>query len=130
MQSEIDASLNAVRGSKKIISLDYDAELENLLDQAASVESPVEFAQLQRTGLCLAGVWRGWFFATGFFSIQPKWSFLIVALLPLIECGSRHVEFLASLCDTPFTCKIKHRKLEPEPYAVIRLDLTCKMAFS
>ena len=47
MRSVVNASLNAVRGSKKIISLDNDAELENLLDQAASVESQVEFAQLQ-----------------------------------------------------------------------------------
>ena len=48
MQSVVNASLNAVRGSKKVISLDNVAELENLLDHAASVESQVEFAQLQQ----------------------------------------------------------------------------------
>ncbi len=48
MRSVVNASLNAMRGSKKIISLDNDAELVNLLDQASSVESQVEFAQLQR----------------------------------------------------------------------------------
>ena len=48
MRSVVNASLNAVRGSKKLISLDNDTVLENLLDHAASVESQVEFAQLQQ----------------------------------------------------------------------------------
>lgn len=48
IRSVINASLNAVRGNKRLISLDGDTyELENLLDQAVSVESQVEFAELQ-----------------------------------------------------------------------------------
>jgi RNA polymerase sigma-70 factor (ECF subfamily) len=40
--------LNAVRGSEKFTSLeDETGEVENLLDRAASVESQVEFTQLQ-----------------------------------------------------------------------------------
>jgi len=49
MRSVINASLNTVRGSGRFASLDDDSnQLENLLDRAASVESQVEFAQLQR----------------------------------------------------------------------------------
>jgi len=49
MRSVINTSLNAVRGSRRFVSLSEDAdELEKLLDRAASVESQVEFAQLQR----------------------------------------------------------------------------------
>lgn len=48
IRSVINASLNAVRGNRKLISLDGDIhEVENLLDHAASVESEVEFAELQ-----------------------------------------------------------------------------------
>ena len=47
IRSVINASLNAVRGDKRLASLDDENELENLLDRAASVESQVEFAQLQ-----------------------------------------------------------------------------------
>lgn len=48
MRSVINASLNAVRGNGRFISLDGDSnELEKLLDRAASVESQVEFNQLQ-----------------------------------------------------------------------------------
>jgi RNA polymerase sigma-70 factor, ECF subfamily len=48
IRSVIHAALNAVRGSAKFISLeDQSAEVENLLDRAASVESQVEFTQLQ-----------------------------------------------------------------------------------
>lgn len=48
IRSVINASLNAVRGNKRLISLDGDTyELENLLDQAVSVESQVEFAEVQ-----------------------------------------------------------------------------------
>jgi len=49
IRSVIHASLNAVRGSKRFTSLDHHArELENLLDRATSVESQVEFTQLQQ----------------------------------------------------------------------------------
>ena len=48
MRSVVNASLNAVRRNKEVLSLDNDSVVENLLDQAASVESQVEFAQLQR----------------------------------------------------------------------------------
>ncbi len=47
IRSVIHASLNAVRGDKRFTSLDDEKELENLLDRAASVESQVEFIQLQ-----------------------------------------------------------------------------------
>jgi RNA polymerase sigma-70 factor (ECF subfamily) len=48
IRSVIHASLNAVRGTGKITSLDSDTEqVESLLDRAASVESRVEFSQLQ-----------------------------------------------------------------------------------
>jgi RNA polymerase sigma-70 factor (ECF subfamily) len=47
IRSVIHASLNAVRGDKRFTSLDDENALENLLDRAASVESQVEFAQLQ-----------------------------------------------------------------------------------
>jgi RNA polymerase sigma-70 factor (ECF subfamily) len=44
----IHSALNAVRGDNRFVSLDDEsAEIENLLDRAASVESQVEFAQLQ-----------------------------------------------------------------------------------
>ena len=47
MRSVIHAALNAIRQDKKVVSLDADpASVENLLAQAASVESQVEFAQL------------------------------------------------------------------------------------
>ncbi len=39
IRSVIHASLNAVRGDKRLASLDGEKELENLLDRAASVES-------------------------------------------------------------------------------------------
>ena len=49
MRSIINASLNAVRGNARIVLFDSDStELENLLDLAASVESQIEFVQLQR----------------------------------------------------------------------------------
>jgi RNA polymerase sigma-70 factor (ECF subfamily) len=49
MRSIINASLNAVRGNARIVFFDSDStELENLLDLAASVESQIEFVQLQR----------------------------------------------------------------------------------
>ena len=48
MRSVINASLNAIRGNRRFTSLNRDAdELEKLLDRAASVESQVEFTQLQ-----------------------------------------------------------------------------------
>ncbi len=48
MRSVINASLNAIRGDRRLTSLDQNAdEVESLLDQAASVESQVEFGQLQ-----------------------------------------------------------------------------------
>ncbi len=48
MRSIINASLNAVRGNARIVSLDSDTNgLENLLDRATSVESQIEFVQLQ-----------------------------------------------------------------------------------
>jgi RNA polymerase sigma-70 factor (ECF subfamily) len=48
MRSIINAALNAVRGNARFISLDSDVNgLENLLDQATSVESQIEFVQLQ-----------------------------------------------------------------------------------
>lgn len=48
MRSIVNASLNAVRGNERFSSLDGNMnEVENLLDRAASVESQVEFAQLQ-----------------------------------------------------------------------------------
>ncbi len=48
IRSVIHAALNAVRGSGKFTSLDDESgEVENLLDRAASVESRVEFTQLQ-----------------------------------------------------------------------------------
>lgn len=48
IRSVIHASLNAVRGDRRSTSLDDENELEDLLDRAASVESQVEFAQLQQ----------------------------------------------------------------------------------
>ena len=49
MRSIINASLNAVRGNARIVLFDSDStELENLLDLTASVESQIEFVQLQR----------------------------------------------------------------------------------
>ncbi len=52
MRSIVNASLNAVRGDDRFDSLDTDLDkLENLLDQAAAVESQVEFLQLQRAVL-------------------------------------------------------------------------------
>lgn len=49
MRSIINASLNAVRGNARIVSFDSDTTgLENLLDLTASVESQIEFVQLQR----------------------------------------------------------------------------------
>ena len=48
IRSVINASLNAVRGDKRLASLDDENELQNLLDRAASVELQVEFAQLQQ----------------------------------------------------------------------------------
>ena len=48
IRSVIHAALNAVRGSGKFTSLDDEsAEVENLLDRAASVETQVESTQLQ-----------------------------------------------------------------------------------
>lgn len=47
MRSVVHAALNAIRKDKGVVSLDADpASVENLLAQAASVESQVEFAQL------------------------------------------------------------------------------------
>lgn len=47
MRSVVHAAFNTVRQDKKVVSLDADpASVENLLAQAASVESQVEFAQL------------------------------------------------------------------------------------
>lgn len=48
IHSVIHASLNVVRQERKLTSLDDENELENLLNRAASVESQVEFAQLQQ----------------------------------------------------------------------------------
>ncbi len=49
MRSVVNAALNAVRRDGKSVSLDADPTLlETLLEQAASVESQVEFAQLSR----------------------------------------------------------------------------------
>jgi RNA polymerase sigma-70 factor (ECF subfamily) len=49
IRSVINASLNLVRDDRKLMSLDGEThEVENLLDQAASVESQVEFAELQQ----------------------------------------------------------------------------------
>jgi RNA polymerase sigma-70 factor (ECF subfamily) len=49
IRSIIHAALNAVRGSQRFTSLDRDThDLENLLDRAASVETQVEFSQLQQ----------------------------------------------------------------------------------
>ena len=48
IRSVIHASLNAIRGDRKFTSLDDQNELENLLDRAASIESQVEFTQLQQ----------------------------------------------------------------------------------
>ncbi|MFZ5912560.1 MAG: RNA polymerase sigma factor [Chloroflexota bacterium] len=48
MRSVVNASLNAVRGDGRFTPLDDTNELENLMDRAASVESQVEFLQLQR----------------------------------------------------------------------------------
>jgi RNA polymerase sigma-70 factor (ECF subfamily) len=48
IRSVMNASLNAVRGSQRFTSLDRDTdEFESLLHQAVSVETQVEFAQLQ-----------------------------------------------------------------------------------
>jgi RNA polymerase sigma-70 factor (ECF subfamily) len=48
IRSIINASLNTVRDNRKFTSLDHNAEeLENLLDHAATVETQVEFTQLQ-----------------------------------------------------------------------------------
>jgi RNA polymerase sigma-70 factor (ECF subfamily) len=48
MRSVVNASLNAVRGIRRLTSLEHEPEdMEALLDRAASVESQVEFAQLQ-----------------------------------------------------------------------------------
>ncbi len=49
IRSVVNAALNAVRGNTRFTSLDDDAsEVENLLDRAASIESQVEFTQLQQ----------------------------------------------------------------------------------
>ena len=49
MRSVINAALNAVRGRQQVRFFDDDpAELEELLDRAASVESQIEFAELQQ----------------------------------------------------------------------------------
>lgn len=49
MQSVVHAALNAVRGHYRISTLDNDQnEVQGLLDRAVSVESEVEFAQLQQ----------------------------------------------------------------------------------
>jgi len=49
MRSVVNAALNAVRRDGKSVSLDADPTLlETLLEQAASVESQVEYAQLSR----------------------------------------------------------------------------------
>jgi RNA polymerase sigma-70 factor, ECF subfamily len=48
MRSVVNASLNMVRGSSRFTLLDDDSnQLEDLFDRAASVESQVEFSQLQ-----------------------------------------------------------------------------------
>jgi RNA polymerase sigma-70 factor (ECF subfamily) len=48
IRSVINASLNVVRGRKGFTSLDREThEIENLLDRATSVETQVEFTQLQ-----------------------------------------------------------------------------------
>jgi RNA polymerase sigma-70 factor (ECF subfamily) len=48
MRSIINASLNAMRGTDKQVSLDGgDGEIRDLLDLAASVESQAEFSHLQ-----------------------------------------------------------------------------------
>jgi len=47
MRSVVNTALNAVRNDRKSISLEADPSLlESLLEQAASVESQVEFAQI------------------------------------------------------------------------------------
>lgn len=43
IRSVIHASLNVVRGDKRLASLDDENELQNLLDRAASVESQREY---------------------------------------------------------------------------------------
>lgn len=49
IRSVINASLNMVRDDRKLMSLDGGThEVENLLEQAASVESQVEFSELQQ----------------------------------------------------------------------------------
>ena len=49
IRSVVHAALNAVRGNGKFTSLDDESgEVEHLLDRAASVESQVEFTQLQQ----------------------------------------------------------------------------------
>jgi RNA polymerase sigma-70 factor, ECF subfamily len=49
IRSVINASLNTVRDDRKLMSLDDETnEIENLLDQAGSIESQVEFAELQQ----------------------------------------------------------------------------------
>ncbi len=48
IRSVIHAALNAVRVSRKFTSLEDESDkVENLLDRAASVESQMEFTQLQ-----------------------------------------------------------------------------------
>lgn len=48
MRGVVNAALNAVRGNSRLASLDNDtSEVENLLDRAVSVESQVEYTQLQ-----------------------------------------------------------------------------------
>ncbi len=49
IRSVVNDALNAVRGDRRFDPLDDDAsEVEDLLDRAASVESQVEFTQLQQ----------------------------------------------------------------------------------
>ncbi|CAG0978391.1 ECF RNA polymerase sigma factor SigW [Anaerolineales bacterium] len=49
MRSVVHAALNTVRGSDRLVSLEDESdEVESLLDCAASVESQVEYAQLQQ----------------------------------------------------------------------------------
>ena len=49
IRSVINASLNMVRDDRKLMSLDGEThEVEHLLDRAASVESQMEFAELQQ----------------------------------------------------------------------------------
>jgi RNA polymerase sigma-70 factor (ECF subfamily) len=49
MRSVVNAAFNAVRGDRKFDSLDEDgSQVKNLLDRAASVESQMEFTQLQQ----------------------------------------------------------------------------------